>query len=144
MKNRYCIIMAGGMGMHFWPISREKAPKQFLDLLGTGKTLIQDTYDRMSQICPKENIFVVTVNTYLEITKEQLPELSIDRILTEPARRNTAPCIAYANEKIRGINQEAQILVTPSDHIIQNEQRFFEVINNGFAFIKQNICKDVR
>lgn len=130
--------MAGGVGKHFWPLSREKAPKQFIDLLGTGKTLIQDTYERMCQICPKEHIFIVTITSLLDITKEQLPEISEERILTEPARRNTAPCIGYANEKIRSLDPEAKIIVTPSDHIIQNESRFLKVVNEGFKFIAKN------
>lgn len=138
MEKRFCVIMAGGFGKHFWPLSREKKPKQFIDLLGTGKTLIQDTYDRMCQICPKEHIYVVTINTFMDITKKQLPELPTERILIEPTRRNTAPCIAYATEKIRSIETDAQIIVTPSDHIIQNESRFNKVINDGFYFISQN------
>jgi mannose-1-phosphate guanylyltransferase len=138
MKKRYCIIMAGGTGKHFWPLSREKAPKQYIDLLGTGQTLIQDTYERMCELCPKENIFVVTINGLFDITKEQLPEIPEDHILTEPTRRNTAPCIAYANEKIKKIDSEAQIIVTPSDHIIQNRENFYEVINKGFEFIEKN------
>jgi mannose-1-phosphate guanylyltransferase len=138
MKKRFCIIMAGGVGKHFWPLSREKRPKQFIDLLGTGKTLIQDTYDRMCQICPQENIFVVTINSFVEITQDQLPNLTSDRILIEPARRNTAPCIIYATEKIKSIEPDAQIIVTPSDHIIQNELRFEKVVNDGIEFVSQN------
>ena len=136
--NNYCIIMAGGIGSRFWPISRNNKPKQFLDILKTGKTLIQQAFERFEFFCPPENIFIVTSDIYEEITREQLPNISKDHILLEPIRRNTAPCIAYANEKIRLVNPNANIIVAPSDHIILNEDRFRTVINNGLSFTESN------
>jgi len=129
--NSYVIIMAGGIGSRFWPYSRNNKPKQFLDILGTGSTLIQMTYERFWDICPPENIFVVTNQDYFDLVKEQLPELSDDQILTEPMRRNTAPCIAYATYKIQKLNPEARIVVTPSDHAIVNEKKFKDSIDTA-------------
>lgn len=102
-SNNYVVIMAGGVGSRFWPVSRTNFPKQFIDILGTGKTLIQQTYDRFKDICPSENIFFVTNENYREIIKEQLPDVIDDNILGEPVMRNTAPCIAYACHKISKI-----------------------------------------
>jgi len=116
--------MAGGVGTRFWPFSRQTFPKQFHDILGTGRTLIQQTADRFVGICPNENIFVVTSPEYYAITKEQLPFLSDEQILLEPSRRNTAPCIAYACFKIAKKNQNANIVVAPADHIILKEEEF--------------------
>ncbi len=126
--------MAGGIGSRFWPISRSEKPKQFLDILKTGKTLIQQTFERYEYFCPRENIFIVTNSKYEKITHEQLPFISKEQLLLEPARRNTAPCIAYANEKIRCKNPNANIIVAPSDHIILNEDKFRTVINKGLDF----------
>ncbi len=128
--------MAGGIGKRFWPLSRQKRPKQFIDLLGVGSTLIQQTFERMAKICPIENIFVVTSNMFRELTIKQLPDLSPENILAEPARRNTAPCIAYANQRIKAMNPEATVIVTPSDHLIQKEERYIEVINEGLVYAK--------
>ena len=100
MKNRYVVIMAGGVGTRFWPMSRVPHPKQFIDILGVGRTLLQQTYDRALSVCPKENIHIVTNAMYSDLVKEQLPELNEDQIVGEPARRNTAPCIAYAAFRI--------------------------------------------
>ena len=100
-KDNYCVIMAGGIGSRFWPMSRTSYPKQFHDILGTGNTLIQQTFERFLHLCPKENIYIVTNAQYRELVKEQLDGISYDQILCEPSRRNTAPCVAYANEKIR-------------------------------------------
>ena len=136
-KNNYCIIMAGGVGSRFWPLSKEKRPKQFLDILGTGKTLIRQTFDRMAKVCPQENIFIVTSYLYKELTLSQLPILE-SNILLEPARKNTAPCIAYANERIRLLNPNANIVVAPADHLILDEVKFIEVIINGLNFTKNN------
>ena len=137
-KNNFCIIMAGGVGSRFWPISKSNKPKQFLDILHTGKTLIQQTFERFEYFCPTENIFIVTSQEYQDIVYEQLPNISKEQILFEPARRNTAPCIAYANEKIRKFNSNANIIVAPSDHIILNEDKFRKIINSGLSFVEKN------
>jgi len=128
MKNNFVVIMAGGIGSRFWPVSKSLYPKQFLDLFGTGKSLIQSTYQRFSEIVPIENIFIVTHESHLEILKEQLPQVSDDQILAEPIMRNTAPCITYACHKIKAINPEATIVVSPSDHLILDEKNFQESI----------------
>ncbi len=122
--NTYVAIMAGGIGSRFWPASRTTLPKQFLDILGTGKTLIQATYERFLKLCPKEHIFILTNKIYIDLVKEQLPELKDDQILGEPARKNTAPCIAYVSHKIKVKNPNANIIVAPSDHIVLNEKEF--------------------
>src|ERR1700709_1406115 len=127
-KNYYAIIMAGGIGSRFWPISRTSHPKQFIDILGTGKTLIQNTYDRFLKVCPKENIYVVTNEIYTDLVKEQLPDMADQQILTEPVMRNTAPCIAYGCFKIESLNPDAAIVVAPSDHLILDETAFITAI----------------
>jgi mannose-1-phosphate guanylyltransferase len=134
-KNNYCVIMAGGVGSRFWPISRANKPKQFLDILGTGRTLLQMTFDRFKQICPVENIYIVTSVSYKQTIQEQLPELTDNQILLEPSRRNTAPCIAYANFKILKINPDANIVTAPSDHLILKEKEFAKVIQQGIDFV---------
>lgn len=128
-KNYYCVIMAGGVGSRFWPISRNSLPKQFLDILGTGRSFIQQTYDRMSQIVAPENILVVTSQQYGDLVKEHLPEIPQENILLEPYRRNTAPCIAYAASKIYYKNQNATMVITPSDHYITNETLYLKTIS---------------
>jgi mannose-1-phosphate guanylyltransferase len=128
MNNNYCIIMAGGIGTRFWPMSRTSRPKQFIDILGTGKSLLQQTFDRFLKICPKENIYIVTNEMYKSLVKTQLEGIADEQILCEPARRNTAPCIAYACYKIQSINPDANLVVAPSDHIILKEDIFTEVI----------------
>jgi mannose-1-phosphate guanylyltransferase len=134
-QNNYCVIMAGGVGSRFWPLSKQRKPKQFLDILGTGRTLLQMTFDRFKQICPLENIYIVTSTDYHEIISEQLPELSQSQVLLEPVRRNTAPCIAYANYKILKHNLEANIVTAPSDHLIIKEDEFIKVIHEGLEFV---------
>lgn len=129
MENNFVIIMAGGIGSRFWPFSRTSYPKQFHDVLGTGKTLIQQTAHRFRNICPNENIYVVTNARYKDLVKEQLPFLSDDQILCEPVGRNTAPCIAYAGYKILAKNSLANIVVAPSDHIILDESGFEDRVN---------------
>ncbi|NJM93390.1 MAG: mannose-1-phosphate guanylyltransferase [Cytophagales bacterium] len=124
MENNYVVIMAGGVGSRFWPYSRNDKPKQFLDVLGTGDSLLQMTYKRFLNICPGENIFISTNETYAGLVREHLPELSNDQILKEPARRNTAPCIAYASYKIAKRNPDATIVFAPSDHVIFQEDKF--------------------
>ncbi len=135
-NNIYCIIMAGGVGSRFWPLSTSKTPKQFLDILGTGKTLIQQTFERFKPICPAENMLVVTSSDYRDIVLEQLPELTSEQVLSEPVRRNTAPCIAFANTIIKSKNPNANIVVTPADHLILNEDLFRKNIVSGLQFVK--------
>ena len=138
MNNTYCIIMAGGIGSRFWPLSKSNRPKQFLDILGTGRTFLQQTYDRFVKICPKENFLVVTSVDYKDIVIQQLPELNINQILLEPLRRNTAPCIAYASYKIQKVNPDAKIIVAPSDHLILQEEAFLNEIKKGLEFVTHN------
>ena len=128
-KNLFVALMAGGVGTRFWPYSRNSQPKQFLDVMGTGKSLLRSTYERFLPLCPAENIFVITHEEHAAITKEQLPELSSSQILAEPMRKNTAPCIAYACHKINKINSEAIIVVSPTDHLILNETDFQQTIS---------------
>lgn len=135
MTNRYCVIMSGGVGSRFWPFSRTNYPKQFLDFLGTGRSLIQMTYDRFARIIPKENIFIASNAAYKDLILEQLPDVPEDRILLEPQRRNTAPCIAWAAYHIQAINPNANIVVAPSDHLILKEEEFLSVIEKGFEFV---------
>ncbi|WNJ20361.1 mannose-1-phosphate guanylyltransferase [Pontibacter sp. G13] len=123
-KNHYVIIMAGGIGSRFWPMSRSKFPKQFHDILGRGKTLIQETFERFQAYIPTENIYVVTNERYKGLVQSQLPEMSDDQILLEPVGRNTAPCVAYAAYKINKINPNATFVVAPSDHLIAKEEVF--------------------
>lgn len=130
--------MAGGVGTRFWPMSRTSKPKQFIDILGVGKTLIQLTFERLIKICPPENVFVVTNTIYKDMVLEQLPELSENQVLCEPAMRNTAPCIAYANYKINEINPDALVVVAPSDHIIMNEEAFVNDINTALKAAAKN------
>lgn len=129
--------MAGGVGSRFWPLSKLKYPKQFLDILGTGKTLIQMTFERFESVCPAENYYIVTNEQYKDLVLEQLPQLKPDQILLEPIMRNTAPCIAYANYKIKQRNQNAHIIVSPADHLITNETEFLNVINKGIDYVDQ-------
>jgi mannose-1-phosphate guanylyltransferase len=130
-KDNFCVIMAGGIGSRFWPMSRTSYPKQFHDILGTGNTLIQQTFERFLNICPKENIYIVTNELYRDLVKEQLDGIADDQILCEPSRRNTAPCVAYANEKIRAKNENARIIVAPSDHLVLKEQAFISTIETA-------------
>ncbi len=130
-KNLFVVLMAGGVGTRFWPYSRNSRPKQFLDVAGTGKTLLQATYDRFLPLCPKENIFIVTNEEHREITHQQLPDLDKSQVLSEPMRKNTAPCIAYASHKIAKLNKEAVIVVSPSDHLILNEVEFQQTITKA-------------
>ncbi len=138
MNNNFCIIMAGGIGSRFWPLSRSAKPKQFLDILGTGRTFLQQTYDRFSKIIPNENFLIVTNIKYKDLVTEQLPELKEEQILLEPLRRNTAPCVAYAAYKIKSKYSDANLIVAPSDHLILNEKEFIQQIKNGIEFVKDN------
>ena len=139
-KNYYAIIMAGGIGSRFWPISRTSHPKQFIDILGTGKTLIQNTYDRFLKVCPKENIYVVTNEIYTDLVKKQIPDMADHQILTEPVMRNTAPCIAYGSFKIENLDPDAAIVVTPSDHLILDEPGFIRSIEKSLEVASQHNC----
>jgi mannose-1-phosphate guanylyltransferase len=130
--------MAGGIGSRFWPYSRKSKPKQFLDFFGIGQTLLQQTFDRYSKIVPAENIIVVTNAEYEGLVKEQLPSLQDNQILLEPARRNTAPCIAMASMHIHAINPEANMVVAPCDHLILKEAEFIEAIHKGLEFVAQS------
>ncbi|WP_321295113.1 mannose-1-phosphate guanylyltransferase [Marinifilum fragile] len=133
--NNYCVIMAGGVGSRFWPLSKNLRPKQFLDILGTGKTLIRHTFERFASVCPIENFFVVTNAIYKDLVLEQIPEIKEGQVLLEPLRRNTAPCIAYANYKILKRNPNASVVVTPADHLILDEVKFLEVLKEGIDFV---------
>lgn len=130
--------MAGGVGSRFWPMSIPSRPKQFLDVLGIGKTLIQLTFERLERIAPQDQIYVVTNERYVGLVKQQLPQLSADRILTEPIRKNTAPCITYAAAKIYAINKEANLVVAPSDHLILKEERFEHIVNIAIQRAQDN------
>jgi mannose-1-phosphate guanylyltransferase len=129
--------MGGGIGSRFWPFSRENRPKQFLDFFGTGRSLIQQTFDRFAQIIPAENIYIATNRKYAGLVKHQLPKISGSQILLEPTRRNTAPCIAYASYRIRSANPNANIVVTPADHLILHEQNFLKNIQTGLNFVNK-------
>lgn len=140
MKNNYALIMAGGIGSRFWPISRTAHPKQFIDILGTGKTLIQQTYERFLKIVPKENIFILTNETYAALVMEQIPLLDESQIIGEPIMRNTAPCIAYGCHKIRKLNPDALIVVAPSDHLIVDTEEFVKSINKSLDTASKHDC----
>ena len=133
-KNNYVAIMAGGIGSRFWPMSRTNFPKQFLDILNTGRTLIQATYDRFAQFIPAENIFVVTSDNYRDIIAEQLPELLTQNILCEPSRKNTAPCIAYVSFKIHEQNPNANLICAPADHVITDADNFVRICMDALHF----------
>lgn len=137
-NNNFCVIMGGGVGSRFWPFSKEERPKQFLDFFGTGRSLLQTTFDRFKKIIPVENIFVVTNDAYASLTKAQLPELSENQILLEPMRRNTAPAIAFATYRIKAINPNANVVVAPSDHLILKEDEFLHEIKRGLQFVNDN------
>ena len=127
--------MAGGIGSRFWPMSRMAYPKQFLDILGTGKTLIQGTFDRFAKFVPKENIYIVTSEEYRHIVVEQIPGISIDNILCEPSRKNTAPCIAYISYKLNQLNPNASLMCAPADHLILDETAFYKVCLEAMDFV---------
>ncbi len=137
-KHRFCVIMCGGIGSRFWPYSRSAKPKQFIDFFGTGRSLLQMSYDRILPMVPKENIIIVTNEQYAPLVREQLPELEESRILLEPARRNTAPCIAWAAYHIKAIDPQASMIVTPSDHLITREREFEKAIETGFEFVEHH------
>jgi len=134
MRNNHVVIMAGGVGSRFWPLSTPEYPKQFIDILGCGRTLIQLTIDRFKGVVPIENFWVVTNAKYIEIVKKQIPGISENHILAEPAARNTAPCIAWACWSIKKEDPQANVVVTPADAVVMNPEEFRRVINNALAF----------
>lgn len=140
MTHHYAIIMAGGVGTRFWPMSTSQTPKQFLDILGTGETLLQQTYSRMLKVCKNENIYVVTSNAYEKMVAHQLPNLKKENILCEPARRNTAPCVAYASYKIHKKDPKAITIVAPSDHLVKKEETFVKAIKSCFYKAEHQDC----
>lgn len=138
MSNHYVAIMAGGVGTRFWPSSTSSKPKQFLDILSTGKSLLRSTYERFLNLTDKENIYIVTHEDYVELVAEEIPEISLNQILAEPSRNNTAPCIAYTAFKLESLNPHANIVIAPSDHLILNENLFIKTILQGLSFTEQN------
>ena len=136
--NNHIVIMAGGIGSRFWPLSTPEFPKQFIDILGCGRTLIQLTVDRFKGLCPMENFWVVTNAAYVDIVKKQLPEMPVNHILAEPAARNTAPCIAWACWRIKAEDPEANVVVTPADAVVMNPEEFRRVIGNALAFTEKS------
>ena len=137
-QNNYCVILAGGRGRRLWPSSRNNYPKQFIDFFGVGRTQLQQTFDRFSQILPKENIYINTSRDYLDIVREQLPEVSHDHIMAEPIHRNTAPSVAWAVHRISMFDPRANLIVSPSDQSIINEEAFHRDITEGLLFIEKN------
>ena len=137
-ENNYVAIMAGGIGSRFWPVSRLDYPKQFLDLLNLGKTLIQSTYDRFAKYIPNENIYVVTSLQYKKIVEEQLPQLRPENILCEPSRKNTAPCIAYVSYKLHQLNAKSNLICAPADHLILDDTSFRKVSLEALEFTEKN------
>jgi mannose-1-phosphate guanylyltransferase len=135
IHNNYVAIMAGGIGSRFWPESRQKLPKQFLDLLGTGQSLLQSTYNRFKDICPKENIFVITHEPYVAHVKQHLPDLAAENIVGEPSRKNTAPSAAYIAHKIHALNPNANIILSPADHLIMDERTFERQVFDSLDFV---------
>ena len=138
MRNNHIVIMAGGVGSRFWPLSTPEYPKQFIDILGCGRTLIQLTVDRFKGICPMENFWVVTNAKYVDIVRQQLPDIPVSHILAEPAARNTAPCIAWACWSIRQEDPTANVVVTPADAVVMNPEEFRRVIGNALVFTDKN------
>lgn len=137
-EDHYVVIMAGGVGSRFWPVSRTDLPKQFIDVLGTGRTLIQDTYQRFKQIIPEENIYILTNHRYVNLVKDQLGIQNDNRIIGEPAMRNTAPCITYACHKLQALNPKATVVIAPSDHLIQDTHQFLKDIEQSLGVASRN------
>jgi mannose-1-phosphate guanylyltransferase len=133
-KNQYVAIMAGGIGSRFWPMSRAGHPKQFLDILNTGRTMIQATYDRFASFIPESNIYIVTTGQYKGIVQQQLPEIRPENILYEPSRKNTAPCIAYISYKLLQLNPNANLICAPADHLILDGEAFKKVCQEALHF----------
>lgn len=140
MSNNFCVIMAGGIGSRFWPMSTAEHPKQFMDILGTGRSLLQQTFNRLSKVAPASQIYIVTSSAYKNLVLEQLPNISENQVLCEPNRRNTAPCIAYANYKINELNPNANIVVAPADHLILDEDEFKKIIETAIKQSEKEQC----
>ena len=134
----YCVILAGGKGRRLWPTSRQDMPKQFIDFFGTGRTQLQQTFDRFAKVMPKENILICTTKAYEPIVKEQLPDLAERNMLIEPVNRNTAPSVAWANMRIKRKNPDANIVITPSDQLVQNEESFMRSLETGLGYVTEN------
>ncbi len=137
-NNRYAVIMAGGVGSRFWPVSKQSFPKQFHDMLGIGRSLLQMTFDRLQQFIPTENILVLTNTDYVDLVQEQLPQINNDQIVAEPAMRNTAPCILLAALKIQKLNPDGIMIVAPSDHYIKEDDLFQKNVIDAFTFCEKN------
>ncbi|NIK93151.1 mannose-1-phosphate guanylyltransferase [Mangrovimonas sp. CR14] len=137
-ENYYAILMAGGVGSRFWPVSTSQFPKQFHDMLGTGETLIQKTFHRLSKLIPAQNIYILTNERYNDLVLEQLPEVNQRQVVLEPAMRNTAPCILYASMKIQKENPDAVMIVAPSDHWIEDEEAFVQNVDQAFQFCQEH------
>lgn len=139
-SNYYCVILAGGKGRRLWPTSRESFPKQFIDFFGSGRTQLQQTYDRFAKIMPEDHIFINTNISYLDLVREQLPQMPRERILAEPIHRNTAPSAAWATHRIMHLNPDASIIISPSDQAVQNEEAFIANVQEGLDFVSANNC----
>ena len=139
-KNYYCVILAGGKGRRLWPCSREQHPKQFIDFFGTGKTQLQQTFERFEKIVPKENILINTNEVYAALVKEQLPDLPEANIMAEPIYRSTAPSAAWAIHRIKNLNPKASVIITPSDQTVFNEEAFVKNVTDGLNFVSHTDC----
>jgi mannose-1-phosphate guanylyltransferase len=137
-KNNFCVILAGGRGQRLWPASRKEHPKQFMDFFGTGRTMLQTTFERFVRILPKENIYICTCKEYYQLVKEQLPELPEKNIMQEPIHRNTAPSVAWATMRVLRRNHEANIIITPSDLLVLDENSFYRSITVGLGYVSEN------
>lgn len=138
LKDTYAVILAGGIGSRFWPVSRKSKPKQFIDILGTGNTLIQEAYERYTKVVPKEHIYVITNETYVDLVREQLPLLGDNQILGEPVGKNTAACVAYAANKISEINEKGVLIIAPSDHLIVDTNTFINQMHIAQKYARDN------
>ena len=138
MSNNYCVILAGGKGRRLWPSSRTDRPKQFIDFFGTGRSLLQQTFDRMARFIPLEHIYVTTTQEYLGRVRQQLPEVLAENVLAEPVNRNTAPAVAWAGRRIHRDGDDARIVVTPADQLVLNEEAFMHDVQKGLDFVAEN------
>ena len=137
-ENNYCIILAGGKGKRLWPCSRDEKPKQFIDFFGTGRTQLQQTFDRFTKILPPKNVLICTNKEYAPLVREQLPDIHEENLMIEPIHRGTAPSVAWANMRICRRNAQANVIITPSDQFVLNEEAFYRNIEEGFSFVEQH------